>query len=211
MGTLALSIMMNTKYCLSHHEISQSMFIADLPWEDTYEGQAEQRAHNLCKHYFCPIAYDMISVQKKLAHAEKNNESIQILCIFPSSGYEEEHRNNVMSACMRCGFDLQYNDMCVHDRKLANDMLSLTRSEFYRKKHRLLGIEKKSRLFTLPQLTEIAKFTGALYNDDPNDLSNMHIMDNIEYLSQCNISLSKQLLTKNIKNGMDIVLANAPG
>jgi len=184
------------------------MFIADMPWEDTYEGRAEKRAHKEGKHYFCPIAYDMHSVQKRLAHAERHNESIQILCIFPSTGYEEEHRNNVMSACVRCGFDLRYDDLYAHDQKLADDMLNLVQKEHKIGRYQISGVEKKSRLYTMSQLTEVAKFTGALYNDDPNDLSNMHIMDNIEYLSQCNISLSKELLKKNIKNGMDIVLAN---
>jgi hypothetical protein len=211
MGTLALSIMMNTKYCLSHHEVSQSMFIADLPWEDTYEGRAEKRAHNEGKHYFCPIAYDIVSVQKRLAHAEMHNESIQILCIFPGFEYEEDHRKGVMMACRGCGFDLLYDDLCAHDQKLADDMFNLVEKEHGRGRHQVRGVEKKSRLYTMDQLTEIAKFTGALYNDDPNDLSNMHIMDNIEYLSQCELSLSKELLTKNIQNGMDIVLANAPG
>ena len=207
MGTLALSQMMNTTKCFSHHEVSQSMFVPGIAWERTYEGIAERAAHAARMDYFLPIAYNEIALKKRIKH-EPTKAKLQVLIVFPSDSYFPEYIKSLYTCLSDAGQDGHtVQSLMIYVRNKMDQMI--TYAESLDDEIETAYVIKKSKSFDMDQILNIAKFTGAIESDMSAGLDSFQLAK-MEYLSQCNMSLSSELLKKNIDNARSIITGMTP-
>lgn len=179
-----------------------------IPWEDTYEGKAERVAHSNYLNYFLPVAYNEIALRKRI-HTNLDREQLQVLIAIPSDDYWHKY----LDSCFRAFFDAGENNtiesLSIYLRASIKNMVAY--AETLPDKVDIAYAIKKSDRYTLDELVYIAKFVGAIgSNDASGDYIDNLALDNIEYLSECNISMSSNLLKNKIANARAIISSLSP-
>jgi len=178
------------------------------PWERTYEGRAEKAAHSNRMNYFLPVAYNDIALKKRIK-AELTSASLQVLIVLPADDYWQEYITSCLNAFLNAGENQTRTSLSMYLKSRIEHMI--TYAESLDDEIQVAYVSKTSNRFKLDQLLKIARFVGAIKrNDVPLDYMDTLAMHNIEYLSECNISMSSSFLKSKIANARAIISSLSP-
>ena len=215
-GSLALSRVMNTESCLTHHEGNDFNNVGygdQLRFEHTYAYQVFLQAVQESKNYFCcdtSLGLDLFNSFTKFLVAKQLARTIKVQALFirisPAFVVESIRKNNI------AGFNkdtMTYTMLAIEDEVLKCAE-TLYHCGWFETKQAVI-IEKThqnddgtSLRFTVTQLTEIAVFTGAA-DISSRDIDVINQLEKIIKKSKEPISMSPEQLQYYINEVENII------
>jgi hypothetical protein len=215
-GSLALSELMNTDVCLTHHEGNDFNNVGcgnQLKFENTYAYKVFSKAIDEGKDYFCcdtSLGADLFRSFTYYIAEKKLTKAIKAQALFirlaPSFVVKSIGRNNID------GFNkdtMMYTMLAIEDEVL-NCAETLYHCGWFETKQAVI-IEKTqesedgtSLRFTATQLTEIAVFTGAADILTEHSLDIINQLEDIIKKAKEPISMTSEQLQRNI-NEVEVV------